>query len=164
MANYVDNAIRVNTNHPVLIDLLKSLEGFNGELFEAISPIGEWSSEKASMAWGCSGMIDGYVEEVTYPDEEDKDLVEFIIRGQTKWVYPVKFLEGLQERFEGGGFTTDVKAEWIEETGYLGTWVYGDEFYEKLEEEDYKKPTGKFNRLCQRFSLIDIEWWFSENM
>ncbi len=157
MANYVDNTIEVTTTHPVLIDLLKSALGFNDDLCDLIVPIGEWSSDKAEEAWGCSGMLDGQVSQV---DTQGK----FMLSGQTKWVFPVKFLEALFEKFNGGGFTTSIRCEWIEESGYVGIWEYGDEFYEQLTFEDYREYTEKFKSVSKLFYLIDLEGWFDDNM
>ena len=102
------------TDHPVLIDLLNSVLGFNDDtLCDLIVPIGEWEYDKAIKAWGCSGLFDG---QVSFEGQVSQTQNKFMISGQTKWVFPSKFLEALKERFHVGGFTTHVRCEWVEDS------------------------------------------------
>ena len=158
MANYVDNTIEISTNHPALIELLRSLEGYDTEVLQTLCPIGAWDYDKAHDAWGCTGLIDCTLSVCSIEEGEAK----FHIYAQTKWTFPSTFLENLMERFAvGGEFTTHIRCEWIEESGFVGLWEYGDEFETKLDfEEDILVRSEKYMHLCEQYSLLDFDDFF----
>ena len=127
MPNWVDNKITIETNNPLLIDLLLKINNSYSDdvmpVFEVLRPIGEYDNERACENWGCKWDICNYLD---INGEYGDNSYTLEILGQTPWSFPDNLLSYLIDTFAKDDYFVRVRCVWLEEGGEWGEWENGD--------------------------------------
>ena len=164
MPNWVENALVIETNHPVLVDMLVSFKekidkGIDAPFFETFAPIGEWDYDKALQKWGCKWDASNLV--IVNLQEKGDGLV-FGVCFTTPWDQPYLFLDHLFKTFgKDEEFYLDIENKWLEEQGYFsidrGNGDADDivNIYDLYQAKDQKT----LDMIDQTFCIYDNGWF-----
>lgn len=157
MPNWVQNDITIKTNNPVLIDLMQTVASQKEEikLFDTICPIGEWDYDRACNTWGTKWEICNSYADLSI---ENDDIV-LKVSGDTAWSFPDLFLKYVLDTFTTDAYFVNVECVWLEEQGYWGHFIDGDEIDSGLiTRHDFRENTKAIQLLSDHFG-VDKEWF-----